>query len=291
MLDSLITLSFNKLGTTSRCLSSVVRGTRFQGETELIVVDNGSTDGSKEWLETELPALCAAAGISFRLIANRSNAGCSTARNQALAASSGEFITFLDNDVEPENPDWLSLLRARITSSSSVGMAGAKMLYPPPPPAEGQADSPSVIQCAGVGISRRGHVCFLGRGESDSDKAFSSPREVQCLISACMMIRAGLYHEYGGFDESYNPVQFEDFDLCYRYRSHGWEAWYEPAARMIHHESTTTAGSPSIRNAAVVVRNGLRFQKAWHHLFSVEDGPSEEECRWKKVASSPHFRA
>ena len=272
---SLISLSFNKLSTTSRCLPAVVEKTSFpKGETELIVVDNGSQDGSAEWLADDLADCCAKHGMQYRLVRNESNIGCSTARNQALALAKGEYIVFLDNDVEPAVPDWLERLHDRLESAPDIGMVGAKMLYPPPT---------GIIQCAGVGVSKRGHVCFYGRGERDDDPRFSTPREVQTLISACLMIRSSLYRDYGGFDEGYNPVQYEDFDLCYRYRSHGWKAWYEPAARMYHHESTTTAGSPSIRNAAVVIRNGLRFQRAWKDLFSKENGPAEEECRWKRI--------
>ena len=62
MLDSLIVLSFNKLEVTRRCLSALVRASRFEGPSELIVVDNGSTDGSAAWCDTELAALGAARG-------------------------------------------------------------------------------------------------------------------------------------------------------------------------------------------------------------------------------------
>ena len=277
MRDSLVILSFNKLDMTRHCLSAVVRGTRFGegGEgAEFVIVDNGSQDGSAEWLADDFAALCAEKGVGFRLVRNDRNVGCSTARNQAVALAAGRYVTFLDNDVEPASPDWLDALRARVDASPENGMAGALMLYPPP---DGR------IQCAGVGISKRGHVCFCGRGEPAADPRFQHAREVQCLISACLMVRASLLREHGAFDEAYNPVQFEDFDLCYRLRERGSKAWFEPAARMFHHESTTTAGSPSIRNAAVVVRNGLRFQKAWRHMFSQEDGPSEEECRWRRL--------
>ena len=277
MLDSLVILSFNKLAVTRRCVSAVVRGTRFSGPAELVVVDNGSTDGSADWIRNELASLCAGAGIAFKPIFNDWNVGCSTARNQALAAASGDFVTFLDNDVEPVNPDWLDFLRTRMASTSEIGMVGGLLLYPPHP---GRHD---IVQCAGVGISRAGHVCFVGRGEPFGP-AYAAAREVQCLISACLMIRRSLYLEYGGFDEIFNPVQFEDFDLCDKFRERGWQAWYEPAARMYHHESTTTAGSPTIRNAAVVVRNGLKFQRKWRHLFSQENGPSEEACRWRKLS-------
>ena len=275
-LDSLVILSFNKLDVTRACVAGVVRGTRFAGPTELIVVDNGSTDGSADWIRGELAVLCAERGVMLKPVFNDRNVGCSTARNQALAVATGAFVTFLDNDVEPASPDWLDALRARIEAVPENGMAGGLLLYPP------QEGAPVRIQCAGVGISRTGHVCFLGRGEPFGP-AFTEAREVQCLISACLMIRRDLAVQYGGFDEIFNPVQFEDFDLCYKFREHGWKAWYEPAARVYHHESTTTAGSPSIRNAAVVVRNGLKFQRKWRHIFSHEDGPPDEACRWRKL--------
>ena len=275
-LDTLVILSFNKLDVTRACVAAVVRGTRFTGPTELIVVDNGSTDGSADWIRCELAALCAERGVTLKPVFNDRNVGCSTARNQALAVAAGEFVTFLDNDVEPASPDWLDALRARLEAAPENGMAGGLLLYPP------QEGAPVRIQCAGVGISRTGHVCFLGRGEPFGP-AYAEAREVQCLISACLMIRRDLAVQYGGFDEIFNPVQFEDFDLCYKFREHGWKAWYEPAARVYHHESTTTAGSPSIRNAAVVVRNGLKFQRKWRHVFSGENGPSDEACRWRRL--------
>ena len=276
MRDSIVILSFNKLSVTQKCVAAVVRGTRFGGPAELVIVDNGSTDGSADWIRGDLAALCAEHGLSFKSILNNANVGCSTARNQALAAATGDFVTFLDNDVEPAVPDWLDALRARMEKVSDTGMVGGLLLYPPRP------GRPDTIQCAGVGVSRTGHVCFVGRGEPFGP-SYAEAREVQCLISACMMIRRDLYLKYGGFDEIFNPVQFEDFDLCYKFRENGWKAWYEPLARMYHHESTTTAGSPSIRNAAVVVRNGLKFQRKWRHMFSQENGPSDDECRWRKI--------
>lgn len=274
MLDSLIVLSFNKLATTRHCLTALVERSLLEGKTELIVVDNGSTDGSAEWLDAALPQLAAAAGMTCQIVHNSENVGCSTARNQALELAQGTSITFLDNDVYPATRNWLTRLRARLLGSGRTGMAGAKMIYPAPP---------HLIQCAGVGISKRGRVCFRGRGEPRDDPRWSSATRVQALISATLMVRRDLIEQHGGFDEAFNPVQFEDFDLCYRLREAGWEAWYEPTVEMYHDESTTTQGSPSIHNAAVVIRNGLRFQKRWRHMFEHEEGPSDEECRWRNL--------
>ena len=67
-LDSLVILSFNKLDVTRACVAAVVRGTRFAGPTELIVVDNGSTDGSADWIRGELAVLCAERGVGITVM-------------------------------------------------------------------------------------------------------------------------------------------------------------------------------------------------------------------------------
>ena len=101
-----------------------------------------------------------------------------------------------------------------------------------------------------------------------------------------MLARADLVRASGGFDELFNPVQFEDFDLCYRLRQQGWEARYVPAVEMYHFESVTTQGTPGMINAAVVVRNGLTFQRRWQSMFAAEAGPEEAACRWRKIPAT-----
>jgi len=278
MTYSLITLSYNKLACTKRCLSALLADSLVDAPWELIVVDNGSTDGSGEWCDGELKALGAAHGVPVTVLHNSGNVGCSYARNRAIAAARGELLVFADNDIAPRTRRWMPGLRAALASVPRGGMAGAKMVYP---------WTPYPIQCAGVGISPRGHVCFRGRGDPIDDPRFCRQEIVQCLISACLMIPAALIQKHGGFDEAFHPVQFEDFDLCYRLREAGYAAVYAPAVEMYHFESVTTQGTPTVRNAAVVVRNGLLFQKRWRHLFAGENGPGEEACRWRKIEPVP----
>lgn len=271
---SLITLSYNKLACTRRCLSALLTDSVADGPWEMIVVDNGSTDGSGEWCDSELVALGKARGVPVTVLHNAGNVGCSYARNRAIAVARGEHLVFADNDVTPRTRRWMPGLRAALGACPNAGAAGAKMVYP---------WQPYPIQCAGVGISQRGHVCFRGRGEAIDDPRFSRPEPVQCLISACLLIPAALIQKHGGFDEAFHPVQFEDFDLVYRLREAGHPAVYTPAVEMYHFESVTTQGTPTVRNAAVVVRNGLLFQKRWRHLFERENGPDEEACRWRRI--------
>lgn len=278
MTYSLITLSYNKLACTRRCLSALITDSVVDAPWEMIVVDNGSTDGSGEWCDTELVALGRTHGVPVTVLHNAGNIGCSYSRNRAIAAARGEYLVFADNDIAPRTRRWMPGLREALGAFPNAGMAGAKMVYP---------WQPYPIQCAGVGISRRGHVCFRGRGEPLDAPLFGRPEAVQCLISACLLIPAELIRKHGGFDEAFHPVQFEDFDLVYRLREAGWQAVYTPAVEMYHFESVTTQGTPTVRNAAVVVRNGMLFQKRWRHLFEQEDGPDEDACRWRKIEPVP----
>jgi len=153
-------------------------------------------------------------------------------------------------------------------------VAGPKLVYP---------FTPHAIQCAGVGISPNGRVQFRGRGESREDPAFNCREEVQCLISACWMMKREAFEKAGGFDEAFNPVEFEDFDLVYRMREAGGKAYYVPEVEMYHFESVTTQGTAALPNTYLIVKNGLLFKKRWNHMFETENGPEDADCTWRTV--------
>jgi GT2 family glycosyltransferase len=268
---SVVTLTHNKLACTRRCIPSLLETAC--ATWELIIVDNGSTDGTPAWVE-EFVETAGAAGVPVRLIRNAGNIGCSTARNQGAAASTGAKLVFVDNDVALRSRRWLATLGATLDANAAVGIVGPKLVYP---------HSPHPIQCAGVGISRSGRVLFRGRGEPRDDPRFQAKEDVQCLISACFMIRRNVFEEAGGFDEDFNPVEYEDFDLCYRARSRGHRVVYDPAAEMYHFESVTTAGTPALPNTGLIIRHGLLFKQRWRHMFEHEQGPADPETQWRQL--------
>jgi GT2 family glycosyltransferase len=270
-LASVIILTHNKLEVTRRCLPSLLAGAAVPWE--LVVVDNGSTDGTPEWVES-FKATAAAAGVAVHLIRNAGNIGCSTARNQGAAVSAGERLVFVDNDVALRSRRWLVGLGAVMDSDVRVGLVGPKLVYPV---------GPHRIQCAGVGISRTGRVLFRGRGEERDDPRFNQKRDVQCLISACFMVRRRCFEEAGGFDPAFNPVEFEDFDLCYRIRSKGYRAVYDAAVEMYHFESVTTAGTASLPNTGLIIRHRLLFKQRWEYMFATENGPADAETAWRRL--------
>ncbi|OGV61553.1 MAG: hypothetical protein A2498_11730 [Lentisphaerae bacterium RIFOXYC12_FULL_60_16] len=268
---SLIILTHNKRAYTQVCLTGLLN-TRIRNW-ELIVVDNGSTDGTREWLESFIP-VCRREGIRLQVLHNPPSTGCSTARNQGANRATGSRLAFLDNDVTVRTRDWLEQLDACLDRHPESAAAGPKLVYPYPPHA---------IQCAGVGISRSGRVQFRGRGDARDTPRWNAECEVQALISACFLFRRDAFESAGGFDPVFNPVEYEDLDLCYRVRSAGRTTWYTPAAELYHFESVTTAGTPTLPNTRLIIRHGLRFKDRWNHCFQSEDGPPDSATHWKKI--------
>jgi GT2 family glycosyltransferase len=272
---SIVILTHNKLACTRRCMSSLLQTRSVPWE--LIVVDNGSTDGTRGWLEA-FGDEARRAGVAMTLIANDDNIGCSTARNQGLARAAADRVAFLDNDVALRQRSWLDRLVRALDEQPAAALVGPKLVYP---------FAPHDIQCAGAAVTPTGRVQFLGRGERRDDPRFNRARTVQCLISACCLGRKEALNEVGGFDEAYNPVEFEDIDLCYKMRQQGRIVLYEPNAEVYHFESVTTAGTPSLPNTALIVRHGLLFQRRWRHMFANENGPDEAAARWRRLAAVP----
>ncbi len=266
---SIIILAYNKSEFTSLCLQSLlsIRDARF----EVLVVDNGSTDNTPEILSVFTSAF-AGVGQSLRVIRNAENIGAPAGRNQAMIEARGRYIALLDNDIVAGSREWLHDMIQYLERSPETGMVGPKLIY---------AEPPHRIQCAGAGISKRGKVLFMGRGMDRSDPAFCKKREVQALISACVVLPRSVYERTGDMDTDFSPVQFEDLDYCYRIREQGFRLLVLPDVEMYHWESVTTAGTPELNNPYNVARNSHLFKKKWHHVFQNEDGPAEDDARWQ----------
>ena len=268
---SIIVPAFNKSDQTRRCLDSLL--TSEGTDWELTVVDNGSTDDTVAVL-AEMVDKYDRAVPALNIIRNDHNAGAVTARNQAIEETSGDYLVFLDNDMIVGDPAWPRKLRAVLDSDEKIGIVVPKLVFP---------FDPSMIQCAGCAVSPTGRVQFMGRGDKADDPRFDRRKEIQCGISACMMLKRSVVDELGPLDEVYNPVQFEDIDYCYRARSKGYRVMYEPVVTMLHDESTTTAGSASLNNRYLVIKHGMIFKERWRHMFETEDGPPDSEIQWKAI--------
>ncbi len=269
---TVIVVSYNKRPYTELCLRGMLEAT--PSPEQIIVVDNGSSDGSVVFLEDDFAEQCRAHGTEYVLIANSDNAGACTARNQALKVTNGDYIAFCDNDLGVRSHNWLATLADTLEQYPEVGIAGPKLLF---------AHAPYDIECAGVGISPNGRVQYFGRGQSKDSPQSCEPKTVQCLTSACWLMRRELYEQIGELDEIFNPAQFEDFDYCYRAREAGWEVFYQPAAEMYHFENVTTAGSQDFNFKYITIKHGKLFKDRWQHMFATENGPPDADCKWLDI--------
>jgi len=277
---SIITLFHNKADYSARCLDGMLRSTH--GGVQLVMVDNGSTDGTPEVLD-DAEARALERGWSVERIRFDENSGAIAGRNAALERSEGELIAFVDNDVAPRNLRWMEMLGERLAAEAELGIVGPKMIYPFRDAAAGD----HLIQCAGCEVSPTGKVNFRGRGDVRSKPEWNEAAEVQCLISATWLMRREVYEELGELDERFNPVQFEDIDYCYRARyAEGragpeWRVGYEPSVEMYHFENVTSGRTQALNYRYLTVKNGLKFKEKWLHRCREENGRPESEMQWK----------
>jgi GT2 family glycosyltransferase/tRNA A37 methylthiotransferase MiaB/Flp pilus assembly protein TadD len=218
VLSSIIIPVFNNLSLTRQCLESI--GEHTDVPHEIIVVDNGSTDGTREYLNRLEAANWA------RVIYNRTNLGFAKASNQGAQAAQGEYLVFLNNDTIAQ-PGWLQELAACARKDAKIAAVGAKLLFPD-----------NTVQHAGVAFTHNKLVYHLYKHYDRDHPAVNKEREFQAVTAACVLIKKDLFFGAGGFDESYRNG-FEDVDLCFKLRQQGYKVVYNPRAVVYHLESKT----------------------------------------------------
>jgi GT2 family glycosyltransferase len=232
----------NKLVLTRKCLESIAVAPPLISY-EIIVIDNASSDGSKEYFEEKTRE----GEISF--IRNDPPLHFALSCNQGAALASGDYVLFLNNDTEAF-PGWLDAMVQTVERDASVGAVGAKLLY---------ADG--TIQHAGVafytsrftGLTNPFH---LFKDFPGTAPAVNEEREYQVVTGACLLTPRKIFSESGGFDTVFVNC-FEDVDYCLRLRERGYKVIYTPQAELIHHEGQTPGRNDNVTQA------GMYLQRKW----------------------------
>ncbi len=194
---SVVTALFNCLPLT-QAMTAALQATLPAGLThEIILVDDGSTDGTREWLAT--------LGAPFRVVLNPKNMGYGAANNHGAALARGEYLALLNNDLVL-GPGWLEpMLAAHRSLGSRAGIIG------------------NVQTDARSGVTDHAGIVFNHQGKPEHDRArpaaaarwFRPVRPMPAVTGACMLLTTALWRELGAFDEAYiNGC--EDVDLCLR---------------------------------------------------------------------------
>jgi len=270
--------SWNSLELLPRCLGSLPG----QGvEVELLVVDNGSTDGSVAYLERE--------GVPHVLLPE--NIGFAAALNLGAGRVTAGTIFALNADTELE-PGCIGLLLDALEADLALGGVQPRILQ-----LEGDAEAPgdpaaARLYSAGQALTADGRAFEAGAGEAQPAR-LPQVHEIFGVCGAACLLRRELFTELGGYDESYFAF-YEDVDLNVRARIAGWRFAYVPEAAVWHvGNASWEAGfsRPGAENARLVARNRLATQVKFMPLASVPRIAAVEVGALARAAAQRRLRA
>jgi hypothetical protein len=204
---------------------------------EVVVIDDGSIDGTGAWLREQRPEV--------ELIAHEANLGVTRSLNEGLQLARGDYVALLNNDVELA-PDCLERLLDDLRAHPRAAVSTPKLL-----------DFADRTRLDGAGdlFTRWGMATRRGHGEVDRGQ-YDVPEQVMGACAAVAVYRREAIDAVGGMDEDFFAY-LEDVDWSLRARLAGWECRYEPGAVAFHMGSATLGAGPSAFNLFHVQRNGV----------------------------------
>lgn len=205
---------------------------------EVVVADNGSTDGSIAYLKSEFPTV--------RIINNHGNLGFSKGMNHAWQQIESDVVVLMNNDVIVDD-DWLPSLIQPLTTNPHVGIVGCKLRFPD-----------GTLQHAGAELTyplAEGRHFFYG--EPDTGQA-DARREVGYVTGAVLGVTRQVWQEIGYLDPLFSPFYYEEVDFCYRARRAGHHILYVPEATAVHDQSSSVGRSGHFYHYTFQM-NRLRF--------------------------------
>lgn len=216
---SVIIPNYNGMQYVKRCLDSLMAQTL--KDWEILFIDNGSADGSRELVEKEYPLV--------KVIALPENLGFCGAVNIGIRAATAPYVVLLNNDTEAE-PEFLQELYDGIRRKPRAFSGGAMML---------QFHDRKKIDDAGNFYNALGWAFALGKGKPAAD--YNKERKIFSACGGAAIYRKDLLEELGYFDEEHFAY-LEDTDIGYRAQIAGYENWYFPKAK-VYHVGSGTSGS------------------------------------------------
>lgn len=234
---------FNHLDLTYRCLNAILRNTEYP-HYEIVLVDDGSIDGTAEYLKTLRTE-------KIKTLFHDKNLGIVDGCNSGAGIASGDYLLFLNNDTEVQ-PGWLTALVRFAERTPDCGAVGSKLVYP-----NGKLqEAGSIIFSDGVGKN-------YGRDVDPKDPRFNFVREVDYCSGAALLVRHDLWKQIGGFDRRFAPAYYEDVDFCFEIRNRGYKVYYQPKSVVIHHEGQTAGTDLQSGHKQFQVANRLKFIEKW----------------------------
>ncbi len=248
-LTSILIATYNNLELNKACLDSIFRRTDYP-RYEIIVVDNGSTDGTADWL-----AEIAKDEPKLRVILNRENRGYAGANNQALEQARGEYLCLLNNDTVVTH-GWLSTLIRHLQKIPGLGLAGPV--------------SNSVGNDAKIPVDYRNLASMPGWAAHYCRKHDGQTVPIDMLGFFCAVMPRSVYETVGPLDERFGLGYFEDDDYCFRVRRHGYAIRFARDAFVHHWKEASFNLLGENRYRRLYFENRRKFEAKWREDRSVK---------------------
>ena len=255
---SIIIVTWNGLHHLQKFLPSVV-ATNYS-DFEIILADNNSNDGSKEWVAQHYPLI--------KIAAFDENHGYTGGNNRAVSFSEKEILLFLNNDVQVD-PDWLTGINQMFESDDNIASVQPKLL---------SYNEPEYFEYAGAAggyLDRFGYPFCRGRilftNEKDEGQ-YNSPVQIAWASGAALAIKKDVFNSLGGFDEDFE-FHMEEIDLCWRVRNLGFKIMFTPDSKVYHlGGGSLPMGSTrkvyyNFRNSLFMLWKNLPATQLWYKLF------------------------
>ena len=239
---TIIILTWNGIAYTKRCLDTLM-STAFPSY-HIVVADNGSTDGTLEYLRSN----CA-----ITVLSNGSNLGFARGNNRAILASdSASDLVLLNNDTEIYQPDWIDKMQALAYSAPDIGVVGCRLVRP-----EGTLQHAGTVMPIETFWGQQ-----LGGGEKDINQ-YNDDRDVEGVVFACVYIKREVLARIGLLSEDYFSY-FEDTDYCLRAREQGYRVVCCGSVTVVHYENVSTSVN-DVKHKDLFQSAQRVFRRKWEH--------------------------
>lgn len=243
---SIIIPTFNQTNLLKRNLETIELKTTYTNY-EIIIVTNNKDKNSemRRYLE----------GIKHTVLVYDDEYSFSEVNNYASKKAQGEYLLFLNDDMEAVSPNWLEAM-LKLALDERVGAVGGKLLFPN-----------GLLQEAGCIVWGNGNAWNYGRNDNPDKTDYNFVREVDYCSGSCLLIRRKIFEKIGCFDSKYKPAYGEDNDICHTIRQKGYKVLYQPQSCFVHHEGKTQGKDVSTGVKAFQIENQKKFRKKWNSVL------------------------
>jgi len=252
---SIIISTYDKIDALKNNLASIKSKTTYQNY-EIIIVTNNQDENSemREFLKT----------IDDQVLTYQDGYSFGEMNNFAASNAQGEFLLFLNDDVQVQSPNWLEAFLV-LALNESTGAVGPKLLSP----------GGKLQDCGGI-VWRDGNAWNHGRNHNPNEPKFNYVRDVDYCSGSCLLVKKKVFDKIGGFDSRFSPAYWEDTDLCFEIRKLGYQVLYQPLANLVHYEGLTQGINHNKGLKSFQEVNQKKFFEKWQSVLETHLDSSNE---------------